>query len=344
MNIIVTGATGFIGTNTCLDLVNSGHKVLGIDNLSRKTGEVNLAELGKNTNFDFIKSDLTFKDKDRLKAIETFKPTAVIHLAGQVAVTTSIIDPTQDFNSNLFATFNLLINLTELNRKPKFIYASTNKVYGNLDSLQIKETDEKFVLIEKPHGIDEEQQFEPHSPYGCSKGAADNYSIDFRRSFNLPTYVLRQSCIYGKHQFGIEDQGWVAWFAIAALLNKRVTIFGSGKQTRDILFVDDLVELYKKIISIETRELKSYTFNVGGGFENAISILQLIKYLKNYLDLELPFDYSMERMGDQKIFVSNNELLKKEFGWIPKTNIENGLSQMINWMRENVDTIRKYTK
>src|ERR1051326_6526000 len=259
MEILITGGCGFIGCNAAKRLLDLGHSVTLLDNLSRPGTEANLAWLQKEDRCDFIKGDV--RDAARLNdLLRQHKFDAVIHLAGQVAVTTSVADPLSDFEINAVGTVNLLEAVRRYSPHSILLYASTNKVYGKLHNLEVAEEPTRYSLPALSSAVSEEQPLDFHSPYGCSKGAADQYVIDYARIFGLRTVNFRQSCIYGCRQLGVEDQGWVAWFTIAHLLGRQVTIYGTGKQVRDVLFVDDLVACYLAAIERIDR-VAGMTFN-----------------------------------------------------------------------------------
>jgi CDP-paratose 2-epimerase len=258
----------------------------------------------------------------------------ILHLAGQVAVTTSVTNPREDFDVNALGTFNMLEAARKASKPPLFLYSSTNKVYGGLESFSVKEEGDQYVFTEAKEGVSEEAPLDFHSPYGCSKGAADQYVRDYARIYGLKTIVFRQSCIYGSHQMGIEDQGWVAWFMIAAILGKPITIYGNGKQVRDVLSVDDLVEVYTSAIDHIDR-IAGKIYNIGGGAKNALSLLRFLDHLKNNLGLSVSPSFAATRPGDQPIFISNNALAKKDFGWEPKIGTEEGFRTLFAWLTEN---------
>ena len=244
--IYITGGLGFIGYNCYKFFKQKGFKVKLIDNLSRKTSIINLQKIREEKKTVFEKIDIRVFSNLK-KSILLFKPDFIINCAGQVAVTTSIVNPRADFESNALGTFNILEVLRTKNLKTKLIHLSTNKVYGNLEYLKTKELKEKYIFKNLNMGIDEKVNLDFHSPYGCSKGSAEQYVIDYKRIYKLNTYVIRQSCIYGPNQYGLEDQGWVSWMTLCSILNKKINIFGNGKQVRDLLYIDDLIHLFYKI-------------------------------------------------------------------------------------------------
>jgi CDP-paratose 2-epimerase len=263
----------------------------------------------------------------------------IIHLAAQVAVTTSVKNPREDFEINAFGTFNLIECVRNYSPKSLLIYSSTNKVYGEFKS-EIVEEEFRYAYKEENSGISEDQNLDFHSPYGCSKGTADQYVRDYSRIYNLKTVVLRQSCIYGPNQFGIEDQGWVSWFSISSIFNKEFTIYGNGKQVRDVLHVFDLISLYKKIIN-NAHVCAGKIYNIGGGSSNKMSLLELIQLISKKLDKDIVYNYSDWRPGDQKIYVSDITRINKDIGWEPKITSDNGVSMMIDWILENKEILKK---
>ena len=337
--ILITGGAGFIGYNCCKFFQKKNFKVKCLDNLSRKTSKINFSNL-KNTK-NIITEVVDIKNYLKVeRSIIKFKPKLIINCAGQVAVTTSIKNPRLDFESNVVGTFNLLEVIRKNNLKCKFIHLSTNKVYGNLNYLKLKAKKTRYEFSKLKKGIDENYNLDFHSPYGCSKGAADQYVSDYNRIFNLDTYVIRQSCIYGPFQYGLEDQGWVSWFLICSILNKKISIFGDGKQVRDVLHIDDLVNLFYKIY-INKKKINKRIFNCGGGPKNTLSILELCKTLNVINKNKMKFQFRKERKGDQKIFISNNLLLKKNFNWKPKVNKFYGIKSLYDWTKSSLRDFKK---
>ena len=334
--ILVTGCTGFIGSHLCEKLLARNECVWGIDNLSRKGASLNLAHLRKKRSdlFQFTELDITNRENLDSYFKENGPFDLIAHEAGQVAVTTSLLDPVSDFATNAAGTLHLLECIRLQSSQAKLIFASTNKVYGNLESLSIEEADTRYILSDLPDGVSETHPLEFHSPYGCSKGAADQYVCDYARSFGLRTTVLRQSCIYGTRQFGLEDQGWVAWFLIATAMRRPITLFGDGKQVRDLLWIDDLCDLYLKIWEMQDFPWGT-PLNVGGGKNNTLSLVELFSLMK---DMGLPAptcSSSTWRKGDQRIFIANNTKTESITGWKPKTSLKIGLQRLWNWINEN---------
>ena len=266
MKILITGGAGFIGSNIADRFLKKGDEIFIFDNLSRRGTQWNLKWLQHSyRTVKFIKGDIR-KYNDILNVLKKTKFDIVFHFAAQVAVTTSVINPREDFDINALGTFNLLEAVRETKQDPIILYSSTNKVYGGMTDIKIVEKKGRYAYASLPKGIGEERLLDFHSPYGCSKGTADQYMIDYGRIYNMRTVVFRQSCIYGYRQFGIEDQGWVAWFTIAAMLDKPLTIYGDGKQVRDVLFIEDLADAYEAAIN-NIHKVKGQAFNIGGGPE-----------------------------------------------------------------------------
>ena len=337
VSTLITGGAGFIGTNYASRLLARGEKVTLFDNLSRAGTPRNLAwledEYGKGS-FKFLEADV----RDA-KALETAVASAdrIIHLAAQVAVTTSVADPELDFAINARGTFNVLEAARKSERKPLVIYASTNKVYGDLEDVRVAEGEDSYYFPDNPQGITESQLLDFHSPYGCSKGTGDQYVRDYQRIFGLPTVVFRQSCIYGPHQFGIEDPGWVAWFVIAAVTCKPITIYGDGKQVRDLLYVDDLLAAYDQAAA-HIDKTAGQIYNIGGGPENTLSIWKEFgPLLEKELGQEIPVSREGWRPGDQRVFIADIRKASQDFGWTPKISVEEGIRKLFDWVRANRD-------
>ncbi len=337
MKILITGGAGFIGSNTAEYFSRRKWKVSIIDNLSRKGSKLNLDRIRDQIDKYY---NIDIKNFDKLnKLINKLKPNVIIHAAGQVAVTKSIENPIKDFNDNLLGTLNLLEVIRQNNLETKLIYTSTNKVYGNLENLKLKKNNFRYYFLNKKKGLNENHNIDFHSPYGCSKGGADQYVNDYSRIYGLDTFVLRQSCIYGINQFGVEDQGWVAWFIISSIMKKKIKIYGDGKQVRDILFIDDLCSLYYRIAKSK-KKIKNRIYNVGGGANFSISLIELINFLKKE-KITVKYSRSNWRDGDQKIFISDNSKVKKDFHWSPKINPKKGIKILIDWVRKNKKIIDK---
>tara|TARA_B100000029_G_scaffold259296_1_gene255980 strand:- start:443 stop:1486 length:1044 start_codon:yes stop_codon:yes gene_type:complete len=339
--ILITGGAGFIGSNTAFYFSKKGWKIYLIDNLSRKGSKNNLFNLRKNIKIKFYKADVS-NFKKISKIIKNIKPNLLIHCAGQVTVTKSIVNPRNDFNSNAFGSFNILESIRLFSNKSKFINISTNKVYGDVANKKISEINKRYRFLGKTKSIDESYPLDLYSPYGCSKGIADQYARDYSRIYNLDTIVLRLSCIYGTMQYGIEDHGWIVWLAIKSYFGKKIKIFGNGKQVRDALYIDDLVKLFFKLSKSKKNTNKIY--NIGGGSKNSISLLELINILNKKMNKKNKFKIFKWRPGDQKIYISNILKIKKEYHWYPKISLSEGLDKIIAWINKNEMIIKKTLK
>lgn len=340
--ILITGCAGFIGFHLARHFLESGDRVIGVDNLSRRGCLTNLQTLESSLakNFKFYKEDIR-----NFKAIENiFKNEGpfdlIIHEAGQVAVTTSIINPREDFEINALGTFNLLEATRLYSPEAFFEFASTNKVYGKMNNLKVIGKNGRYEYEDLLSGVNENFQLDFHSPYGCSKGAADQYVRDYSRIYGLRTVVLRQSCIYGTRQFGIEDQGWVAWFTIAAILNKPITIYGDGMQGRDLLWIDDLVAAYIGLYN-NADQVAGKIFNIGGGSDNVLSLNELVDILKDAGVMQQTPVNAEWRHGDQKIFVCDICKISNEIQWKPIVSPRQGVAKLIEWTAVNKDMINK---
>lgn len=336
MKILITGGIGFIGTNAAIYFSkNTKNQLVLVDNFSRLNVEINAKFLAENfRKIKIIKANVgeIGKFKNELKRSDV-----VIHLAGQTAVTTSIKNPKKDFENNLYQSFLLLEYLRKKHPKVILLFSSTNKVYGDLKNhrLKLDKKNKRYVELCHPRGLNEKTNLDFISPYGCSKGTVDLYFLNYARIFNLNTVVFRQSCIYGEHQLGVEDQGWVAHFSKQFLFKKKINIFGDGFQVRDLLYVEDLIEAYEKAI-FNISKTKGEVFNIGGGIKNSFSLLEVIKILENYFQYKVKIDFFPTRLGDQKFFVSNNNKIKKILDWQPKTYFKTGLKKLIKWQKENL--------
>jgi len=336
MKVLITGGAGFIGINAASRYLARGDQVIIVDNLSRPGTEANLRWL-QNQGGAFKSLQIDLRDS---KAVETtfreFRDASIVlHLAGQVAVTTSVADPRSDFEMNALGTLNVLEAMRHNKLASTLIYSSTNKVYGDLAHIQIAERPERYEYADMPHGVHEDIGLDFHSPYGCSKGSADQYVRDYHRIFGLNTVVFRQSCIYGTRQFGMEDQGWIAWFLIAAELGLPLTIYGDGKQVRDVLFVDDLLNAFDAAAkNIEVTRGRVY--NIGGGAANQMSLLDLVALLDRLSGRPLRVEHAVWRPGDQRIFVCDIKKAKKELGWAPKVSCFQGVERLYRWIEANL--------
>jgi CDP-paratose 2-epimerase len=334
-NYFITGGAGFIGSNYVHRLLVRGENVTIYDNLSRGGASRNMAWLEEK--FGENSSRLIVGDvADGAHLAEAAEDADVIvHLAGQVAVTTSVTNPREDFEANALGTFNALEAARASKRDPIFIYASTNKVYGGMEDVALAEEPTRWRYADLEFGCPETQPLDFHSPYGCSKGTGDQYVRDYERIYGLRSVVFRQSCIYGPRQFGIEDQGWVAWFVIAAVTGRPITIYGDGKQVRDILHVDDLLNAYDTAIAkIDVAAGKVY--NLGGGPGNVMSVwAEFRPILERLLGKKIESARGDWRPGDQKVFYADVRKAERELGWKPKIGVEQGVERLFEWVQEN---------
>jgi CDP-paratose 2-epimerase len=331
--VLITGGAGFVGCNAARYFGTRNWRVTVLDDLSRDGTDQNLHWLRDGTSFDFERVDI----RDRAAVERVFSERryeAVIHLAAQVAVTTSVTDPRTDFMINALGTFNLLDAVRRHCPEAVFIFASTNKVYGKIDGARYELRGSRYAYVDRPYGIDEGQALDFLSPYGCSKGAADQYTLDFARMYGIPATAFRQSCIYGTRQFGIEDQGWVAWFTIASRLGRPITIFGDGKQVRDVLFVDDLVRAYEAAI-VAPDKIAGQAFNIGGGPSNLLSLVDLVALLEKRLGRKIPLRFDDWRPGDQRVYISDVRKLERVLGWKPEVSVAEGVAQLDQWVQRN---------
>lgn len=340
MRYLVTGGAGFIGCNLVERLLSQGADVLVLDDLSRQGSDKNLAWLQTLAPFEFINCDI----RDRRRVENVFARhvpiDVVFHLAAQVAVTTSVTDPRQDFEVNLLGTFNILEGVRQSAARPVLIYSSTNKVYGKIDGVEVVEGQGRYAFRDLPGGVPESMALDFYSPYGCSKGGADQYVRDYARIFGLRSVVLRQSCIYGQRQLGVEDQGWVAWFAIAHALHIPLTLYGDGKQVRDLLHIDDLIDLYLLCIERIDRAAGE-VYNVGGGPDHAASLLDVIDHLERLSGRRPRYSFDGWRPGDQPVFVCDVSKAREHLGWAPKTSIEAGIARLYRWVEENKGLVQQ---
>ena len=339
MRVLVTGGAGFIGSSASKTFLAEGHQVGILENFSRPGSRANLEWIRESGSPEVYEGTIVDSVTTR-ECIQDFKPDAIVHLAAQVAVTLSVDDPRHDFETNAVGTFNLLEATRIAAPSARFIFASTNKVYGDLEYIPLSDLGTRYEFQGDRQGINETTALDFHSPYGCSKGAADAYVTDYSRIYGLRTTVFRQSCIYGSRQFGIEDQGWIAWFIIAALTGRDIKVFGDGKQVRDALHVDDLVRLYGIALNKADWE-PGQVFNVGGGPSNTLSVLELLHEISARVGRQIPFDFFETRQGDQKIFVSDNSKALTALGWEPQVSLTQGLDQLFDWIQDNLDIIRQ---
>lgn len=343
--IIIFGGAGFIGTNVADQYLTDGYKVRIFDNLSRPGVEENIKWLlnKHGSNVDFIKNDIrnTEQVNAAVKGVS-----AVFNFAAQVAVTTSLDDPIYDLEVNIRGTVNVLEALRRLNYPAPLLFTSTNKVYGGLADVKMVLNKTRYYPLNdiiKANGINESRPLDFHSPYGCSKGSADQYVLDYSRSYNMPVIVFRMSCIYGPHQFGNEDQGWVAHFLIQTIKEKPIVLYGDGKQVRDILNVEDLVRAFvlaQKNIS----KLSGNAYNIGGGVKNTVSLVELLSYISELTGIKNKVTYSEWRTGDQKYYVSDISKFRKAAGWDVSVNVQTGVANLYRWLLNNYPFSEKEKK
>ncbi len=336
MKIFITGGAGFIGCNSADYFLEQGHEVVVFDNLSRVGGRANLDWLYErhgNGRLQFVEGDI--RHYELLENGMDSSIDAVLHLASQVAVTTSVRNPREDFEINALGTFNMLEAVRHNCPETAVIYASTNKVYGGMEEVKVAEKESRYTYTDYVHGIPETFPLDFHSPYGCSKGAGDQYTLDYARIYGLRTLVYRQSCIYGQRQFGVEDQGWVAHFVIATVCGRPISIYGDGKQLRDLLHVSDLIQAYEK--GIENIDALSGTaFNIGGGADNTVSIwAEFQPILEELAGHKVPVDYGEWRPGDQPVFVADIRQAQEKLGWKPQISPKDGIADLYNWVESN---------
>ncbi|GBD10272.1 CDP-paratose 2-epimerase [Candidatus Thermoflexus japonica] len=339
---LITGGAGFIGSNLADALASEGWVVWIFDLLARPGVERNLAWLQERHGgrIRFVRGDI----RDFPAVAEVVRQAEVIfHLAAQVAVTTSLIDPRTDFEINALGTLNILEAARQARHRPIILYTSTNKVYGAMEDVPVVEEATRYRYADRPFGIDERQPLDFHSPYGCSKGAADQYVRDYARIYGLPTVVFRMSCIYGPRQFGTEDQGWVAHFVISAMSGRPITIYGDGKQVRDLLFVTDLIAAMRAAVERIDRTA-GQVYNIGGGPENTLSVWhEFAPLLSELLGRPLePPTFGPWRPGDQKVYISDIRKAMRDLDWQPRVGVREGLARLVEWVREGVPLTVRY--
>ncbi len=331
-SVLITGGSGFIGTNVARAYLDGGHSVHLFDNLSRKGVEQNLKELQRaySGRVSFTQADVSDAAELR-RAVEGAE--RIYHFAAQVAVTTSLEQPVEDFKTNLAGTIHLLEAMRQSHSKATLLFTSTNKVYGKLAGVNLRRSSSRWEPENEElgsAGVSELQALEFLSPYGCSKGAADQYVLDYARSYGIAATVFRMSCIYGRFQLGSEDQGWVAHFVRQAMKGEPITIYGDGKQVRDLLFVDDLVRAMQ--LAHDNMEVSAgEAFNVGGGPMNSTSLLELIQEIRRLTGQSVEIDWGLERLGDQKWYVSDTSKIGKTLGWSPRISVREGIRMLYEW-------------
>lgn len=335
MKLLITGGCGFLGSNLVVEAMRRGDQVTIVDNLARAGSRDNLEWLRSQGSFDYHSEDTrNFSFVEGL--VRDLQADAIFHLAGQVAMTTSLADPRLDFETNVVGGHNVLESVRRHSRQSVIVYSSTNKVYGDLDWVSYDEAPLRYEAKQFPKGFNEQTPLDFRSPYGCSKGATDQYMLDYARMFGLKTIVFRHSSIFGDRQFSTSDQGWIGWFIRQGLdakqetLSEPFTISGDGKQVRDVLFASDLVRCY--YLAVEHAErARGNAFNIGGGMENSLSLLELFKFLNGELGVTLKYQALPWRQSDQKVFVADISKARESFGWFPQVAKEEGLRRMIRW-------------
>jgi len=336
--ILITGGCGFIGTNAAEYYLKKGLAVVVFDNLSRIGSKENLKYLKTKKGITFVKGDIR-NNKQLELTFRKYKPDYILHLAAQVTMVTSVKEPREDFEVNALGTFNVLEALRNEAPEAAMLYTSTNKVYGEMTDLETTGKDKRYEY-KNFKGIDENRPLDFHGPYGCSKGTGDQYTIDWARIYGLKTVVFRQSGIYGPHQFGIEEQGWLAWFINAMLFDKPVTIYGDGKQVRDVLYVDDVLNAYDAALT-NINETRGKAFNIGGGLEYSLSIWELFEILEKLSNKKIKYSFGDWRPGDQKAYISDITKAKNNFNWSPKVSPAEGVERLYKWIAENKQAILK---
>lgn len=336
--VLITGGAGFIGTHLASAFINEGTKLTVLDNLSRRGSSENVKYLKKFGGFQFVKGDIR-NPEEIMSLLRKNDFDIIIHLASQVSVVNSLNCPEEDFRVNALGTLNLLESIRKIGCRPNFIYSSTNKVYGNLFDTKLRNSKKRYFCDDLPVGISEDFAFFPNTPYACSKGIADLYAQNYFLCYGIPTMVLRQSCIYGPRQFGFGDQGWVGWFTFSSLLNEKINIYGNGKQVRDLLYISDLVELYKILIN-KSKLFKGKIYNIGGGFSQSLSVLETIKILEKLIGHPIKYDICKKNAGDQDVYYTDIRKITRETGWKPKIKPTKGLEYTCRWGIENLDLIK----
>lgn len=338
MKILITGGCGFLGSNLASYGVKNGYDITVFDNLSRMGAYNNLEWLKKLGKVTFINGDTRNKN-DIENVIKNGQFDSVFHLAGQVAMTTSISDPYKDFQTNAMGAVNLLDSIRKYSPETSVFFSSTNKVYGDLEDYTYEETETRYKCKEYPNGFDEKVPLDFRSPYGCSKGAADQYMLDFHRIFGLKTTVFRHSSMYGGRQFASYDQGWVGWFVQKAYEKYKdpsvepFTISGNGKQVRDILHAKDMISLYYSSLE-NTEKVCGQAYNIGGTMDQSLSLLELFRMLEDIFDITMDYTKLPPRQSDQKVFVADITKIHNKTGWSPKVSAKEGIMSMVEWVKE----------
>lgn len=338
MKYLVTGGCGFVGSNLAAEVLRRGEELYVLDNLYRFGSADNLKWLRKQGDFKHYPYDIR-NANDVETVIREVQPDYIFHLAGQVAMTTSIANPRMDFEVNALGTFNVLDSVRKYCPNAVVMYSSTNKVFGDFEKLHFDENETRYTCKEYPNGFPSDMALDFHSPYGCSKGCADQYLLDFHRIFGVKTIVFRHSSMYGTNQHATFDQGWIGWFCQQALETKQnpdrkpFTISGTGKQVRDVLYNEDIVNLY--FSAKDCKAAYGQVFAIGGGIANSLSLLELFAMLENKLNIKMHYTQLPWRESDQKVFVADISKVKQLIGWEPKVSADEGISRMLDWLRSS---------
>jgi CDP-paratose 2-epimerase len=338
MKLLITGGCGFLGSNLAAESLKRGDELIILDNLSRLGAVQNKDWLSSQGSFRFVHADIR-NQNDITRIIKETQPDAIFHLAGQVAMTTSIINPRKDFEINVVGTHNLLEAVREFSPDSAILYSSTNKVYGDLEQFTYTQTDTRYICDQCPNGFDENITLDFHSPYGCSKGAADQYMLDYSRIYNLKTVVFRHSSMYGGRQFATQDQGWIGWFCQKSYeaskgSKTKFTISGNGKQVRDVLHSDDVVKLYFSTLT-RIDNAKGQAFNIGGGVSSSLSLLELFSILESTVGTKLLYEMIAPRESDQRVFIADITKAFNILGWKPTVNSIQGIARMMDWVEQS---------
>lgn len=337
MKYLVTGGCGFVGSNLAAEVLRRGEELFVLDNLYRHGSADNLQWLRQQGEFKYYPYDIR-NINDVETVIKEVQPDYIFHLAGQVAMTTSIANPRLDFEINALGTFNLLDSVRKYAPNAVILYSSTNKVFGDFENLHFSESATRYTCEESPNGFPSDMPLDFHSPYGCSKGSADQYLLDFYRIFGIKTIVFRHSSMFGANQHATFDQGWIGWFCQQALEIKAnpnrepFTISGTGKQVRDVLYSSDIVNLY--FSAKDCKAAYGQVFAIGGGIDNSLSLLELFQMLETKLSIKMEYKQLPWRESDQKVFVADIEKAKRVIGWEPKVSAEVGITKMLDWLQK----------
>lgn len=337
MRILITGGCGFLGSNLASHGINEDFEILLVDNLS-KEGSINNLKFLKSVKENLLFKNIDVRNYEEIcKVVKSFRPKAIFHLAGQVAMTTSLENPKEDFEINTLGTLNVLEAVRKYSPGTRIIYSSTNKVYGDLNYLKYTEQATRWMIKSHPNGLSEDLKLDFTTPYGCSKGAADQYIIDYARIFGISTIVFRHSSMYGTLQHATPHQGWVGWFCREALAirdnnSRTITIAGDGKQVRDLLHAEDMKKLYYKALTANEITC-GQAYNVGGGYQNSLSLLELFEFLETLLGIKINVTKKEQRKSDQKVFIADNAKITEHLGWKPTIKYDEGIATTLKWLQ-----------